>query len=378
LKRLNVGLIGSGFMGRSHALAWRMAPTVFGLPLEPRLELLADVDLATAEKAAKAFGFARATDNWQALVDDPEVDLVDITTPNVWHEPMAMAAIKAGKAVYCEKPLAPNAKVAFAMADAAEAAAVPTAVGFNYLKNPMVQLARDIASSGEIGELWSYRGIHAECWMAEPGSPWSWRLDPKGGAGAVADLGSHAISMARFVVGEIDEVCAEVRTVIKERPVAWGAAETKKVEVDDQARSLVHFSTGMSGVIEADWAAQGRVMGLGFELFGSTGSILLDLERMNELRLFKLGSSRGREGFTLIPAGPAHADYAAFCPAPGHQLGFNENKAIEVKELIRSLLEDRHFYPGFREAAKVQAVVDAMLLSSRERRWVKVSEIQTR
>src|SRR4051794_22695674 len=137
LKRLNVGLIGSGFMGRSHALAWRMAPTVFGLPLEPRLELLADVDLATAEKAAKAFGFARATDNWQALVDDPAVDLVDIPTPNVWQEPMALAAIKAGKAVYCEKPLAPNAKVAFAMADAAEAAAVPTAVGFNYLKNPM-------------------------------------------------------------------------------------------------------------------------------------------------------------------------------------------------------------------------------------------------
>lgn len=375
MKRLNVGLIGSGFMGRSHALAWRMAPTVFGLPVEPRLELVADIDAASAAKAAAGFGFRRSTGDWQALVADPEVDLVDITTPNKLHEPMALAAIAAGKALYCEKPLAPDATIAFRMAAAAEAAAVPTAVGFNYIKNPMVRLARDIARSGEIGELWNYRGIHAECWMAEPGLPWSWRLDPSGGAGAIADLGSHAISMARFVVGDIAEVCADLQTVIKERPVAPGAAAMRRVEVDDQSRALVRFATGMGGVIESDWAAQGRVMHLGFELHGSKGSILLDLERMNELRLFTVGGARGREGFTLIPAGPAHADYAAFCPAPGHQLGFNEIKAIEVKEIVLALLERRHFEPGFREAARVQAVVDAMLLSSRERRWVKVTEI---
>jgi predicted dehydrogenase len=375
VNRLNIGLIGSGFMGRSHALAWRMAPTIFGLPVEPRLELLADIDAATAAKAAKGFGFRRATGDWQALVDDPEVDLVDITTPNKLHEPMALAAIAASKPVYCEKPLAPDTATAFRMAKAAEEAAVPTAVGFNYLKNPMVRLARDIARSGEIGELWNYRGIHAECWMAEPGLPWSWRLDPSGGAGAIADLGSHAISMARYVVGDIAEVCADLQTVIKERPVAWGAAEMRRVEVDDQARAMIRFATGMGGIIEADWAAQGRVMNLGFELFGSKGSILLDLERMNELKLFTLGSARGREGFTLIPAGPAHADYAAFCPAPGHQLGFNEIKAIEVKEIVTSLIERRHFEPGFREAARVQAVIDAMLLSARERRWVTVTEI---
>ena len=375
MKRLNVGLIGSGFMGRSHALAWRMAPTIFGLPVEPRLELLADVSEELAAKAAAGFGFHRATGDWEKLVADPEVDLVDITTPNIWHEPMALAAIAAGKPVYCEKPLAPNATTAFAMAAAAETKAVPTFVGFNYLRNPMVALARDIAQSGEIGELWNYRGIHAECWMAEPGLPWSWRLDPKGGAGAVADLGSHAISMARFVVGDIAEVCADIRTVIPERPVAWGSSEMKKVEVDDQARAMVRFASGMSGIVEADWAAQGRVMNLGFQLFGSKGAVTVDLEQMNELKLFQLGSAKGREGFKLIPAGPAHNDYGSFCPAPGHQLGFNEIKAIEVKDIVRSLLERQHFSPGFREAARVQAVVDAMLLSSRERRWVKVTEI---
>jgi predicted dehydrogenase len=181
--------------------------------------------------------------------------------------------------------------------------------------------------------------------------------------------------MARFVVGDIAEVCADLRTVIRERPVAPGATEMRKVEVDDQARSMLRFATGMGGLIEADWAAQGRVMNLGFELFGAKGSILLDLERMNELKLFTLAGAKGREGYTLIPAGPAHADYAAFCPAPGHQLGFNEIKAIEVKEIVRSLLDNRHFEPGFREAARVQAVVDAMLLSARERRWVGVKEV---
>jgi predicted dehydrogenase len=375
VRRLNVGLIGSGFMGRSHALAWRMAPTVFGLPVTPSLELLADVDAATAEAAARAFGFRRSTGDWQALVIDPEVDLVDITTPNTWHEPMALAAIAAKKPVYCEKPLAPDAATAFRMAHAAEAAGVPTAVGFNYLKNPIIRLAREIAQSGEIGELWNYRGIHAECWMAEPGLPWAWRLDPKGGAGAVADLGSHVISMARYIVGDIAEVCADLRTVIEERPVARGSTEMRKVEVDDQARALVRFASGMGGVLEADWAAQGRVLNLGFELFGSKGSILVDLERMNELRLFTLGGAAGREGYVLVPAGPAHPDYAAFCPAPGHQLGFNEIKAIEVKEIVTALLDDRAFAPGFREAARVQAVVDAMLLSGLERRWVRLCEI---
>ena len=375
MNRLNIGLIGSGFMGRSHALAWRMAPTVFGLPVTPQLELLADADAATAESAARAFGFRRSTGDWQALIADPQVDLVDITTPNIWHEPMAMAAIAAGKPVYCEKPLAPEAGTAFRMAQAAEKAGVRTAVGFNYIKNPILRLAREIAQSGEIGELWNYRGIHAECWMAEPGLPWAWRLDPRGGAGAVADLGSHVISMARYVVGDIAEVCADLHTVIKERPAARGSSEMRKVEVDDQARAIVRFASGMGGVLEADWAAQGRVLNLGFELFGSKGSILVDMERMNELRLFTLGGAAGREGYVLVPAGPAHADYAAFCPAPGHQLGFNEIKAIEVKEIVASLLEGRPFAPDFREAARVQAVVDAMLLSARERRWVEVTEI---
>ncbi len=168
MKKLGVGLVGSGFMGRSHAHAFRAAAGVFSLPMAPRLELLADVNDEVAAQAAEALGFARSTGDWKALIADPAVDLVDITTPNTLHKPIALAAIEAGKPVYCEKPLAPNAGEAKEMVDAAEAKGVITAVGFNYLKNPMVALAREIVASGEIGEVVSFRGIHAEDYMTDP------------------------------------------------------------------------------------------------------------------------------------------------------------------------------------------------------------------
>ena len=369
MRRLNVGLIGSGFMGRSHALAFRLAPAVFDLPMNVGLEMLADVDDVAASRAGNALGFHRSTGDWQALVADPAVDLVDITTPNLLHEPMAMAAIAAGKPVYCEKPLAPTAETAYAMAEAAEKAGLATFVGFNYLKNPLTRLAREIIASGEIGEIWSFRGIHAEDYMSDPASPWTWRLDPKGGAGAIADLGSHVVSLARFLMGEVESVTADMATVVRERPASDGGM--RNVEVDDEARALVRFRGGAVGTIEASWIASGRKMYLAFELTGSKGSLCLNMERMNELRLFIRGDAPGRGGYREIPMGPDHPDYAPFCPAPGHQLGFNDIKAIEIKELVTALATGRPFYPDFREAAKIQAVIDAILHSARERRWVE-------
>jgi len=372
-KTIGVGLIGSGFMGRSHAIAIKTAEAVFGLAHPLRLELLADVDAATASRAGLALGIARTTGDWQALIHDPAVDLVDITTPNTLHEPMALAAIAARKPVYCEKPLAPDAAAAFRLAEAAEAAGLATFVGFNYLKNPLVRTARAIVEAGEIGEVWGFRGIHAEDYMADPAAPWTWRLDPEGGAGAIADLGSHVISMARFVVGEIDSLSADLSTRIAERRTADGAV--RPVEVDDEARALLRFANGATGTLEASWLATGRKMYLSFELTGSKGSISLNMERMNELRLFIRGGRQGREGYVEIPAGPAHPDYAPFCPAPGHQLGFNEIKAIEVKAIAEALAGGPAFQPDFREAAMIQATVDAVLLSAREHRWVAVQEL---
>lgn len=375
MKTLGIGLVGSGFMGRSHAHALRAAAGVFELFLTPSLELLADVNDEVAAKAAGALGFARSTGDWKALVADPAVELVDITAPNVLHKPIALAAIEAGKPVYCEKPLAPNALEAKQMVDAAERKGVKTAVGFNYLKNPMVALAREIVASGEIGEVISFRGIHAEDYMTDPLAPFTWRLDAAGGHGAVADLGSHIISIARFVVGPIESVVGQLKTVTSRRPVAPGASEMRTVEVDDEARALVRFASGATGSIEATWVAAGRKMMLAFEVTGSKGTVVVDHERLNELHLYTTGQPHGREGFKTILAGPHHDSYKEFCPAPGHQLGFNDIKTIEVKALITALAGGAPFQPDFREAWEIQRVVDAIVRSAREARWVEVTEI---
>ena len=271
MRKLGIGLIGSGFMGRAHALAFRTVGGVFDLAAVPELEMLADIDAEAAARSAASLGFNRSTGDWKALVKDAAVDIVAITTPNALHKPMSLAAIDAGKHVYCEKPLATTAEDARAMAEAAEAAGVVTMVGFNYLKNPMIGLAREIVASGEIGEITGFRGIHAEDFMGDPAIPYSWRCDPAQAGGALADIGSHIISMARFLVGDIEAVCGRLDTVIAERPAGAGSTGMRPVTVDDQANFLVRFANGAGGTISASWLATGRKMQLAFELTGTTG-----------------------------------------------------------------------------------------------------------
>ena len=198
-RKLRVGLIGSGFMGKAHAFGYATAARVFDLPYEPELHTLVDVNAELAANAAAALGFARSTADWRAMVASAEIDVVNITAPNALHKEMALAAIAAGKHVYCEKPLAPLAADAREMAEAAEAAGVKTQVGFNYLCNPMFALARQMIAAGELGEIRGYRGVHAEDYMADATGPFTFRHDPAGG-GALADIGSHALATAEFLV----------------------------------------------------------------------------------------------------------------------------------------------------------------------------------
>ena len=376
MAEVRIGLIGSGYMGKAHALAYRTVPGVFALPAEPTLELLAEIDAATAARAGQAFGFARSTASWRDLVADPRVDLVDITTPNVLHKEMAFAAIDAGKPVYCEKPLAPTAADAKAMVERAEAAAVKTMVGFNYLKNPITVLAKEIVDSGELGEVHAFRGTHFEDYMLDPDSLVSaWRLDPRSGDGVIVDLASHVVSLARHLVGDIEAVCADRDTVVTERRAATGGSDTQSVEVADQVRTLIRFAGGAKGTIEASWIAAGRKMGIVAEITGAKGALRFDFERLNELHLYTTDQVRGREGFKTILTGPDHQDYANFCLAPGHQLGFNDIKVIEVRDLIEGLVgADATPWPDFREAWQVQRVIDAISASGREDRWVQTAE----
>ncbi len=365
---LRIALIGSGFMGRAHAMAFAAAGRTFDLPVEPVLEIQADRDAATAAKAAAALGFARSTGDWREAVTDPVVDLVAIATPNILHAPIALAALAAGKPVYCEKPLAATIAEAQSMADAAAASGLPTAVGFTYLYNPMIAVARDLIAGGEIGEVTAFRGIHAEDFMASADAPFNWRCEPEQAGGALADIGSHIIAMARHLLGEITEVSGTLHTAHPTRRDAAGIE--RPVQVDDQMDALVRFAGGATGTLSASWIATGRKMGLGFEVSGTRGSITFTQERFNELQLYRSGPGINN-GFTTIMAGPGHGDYGAFCPASGHQIGYNDLKTIEVKAAIDAVLGDSGNVKTFADALKVEQVADAIRTSHREARWVR-------
>jgi predicted dehydrogenase len=372
-RELGIGIIGTGFMGKAHAFAYRAALAAFPDIPVPRLEMIADVEAGLAAKAAHQYGFARSSGNWRELVSDPRIDVVSITTPNTLHREMALAAIAAGKHVHCEKPLSPTLADSLMMVEAAEKAGAVTQVGFNYIKNPLLKMARDMVAAGELGEITGFRGIHAEDYMHDPEGPYTWRIDPIGGPGVIADLGSHIIGMARFLLGPIAEVSADVRTVVKSRPVARGAKERRQVLVDDVARILVNFGRGCGGTIEANWIATGRKMQLGFELTGEKGSLVFSQERLNELLFYRAGGDAKTNGYVKIEAGPQHPPYGEFCIAGGHQLGFNDLKTIEMGEFLRAIGGGKAQGPDFREAYEIQKVVEAAIASSKARGWVKVS-----
>lgn len=368
---IGVGVIGTGFMGQAHALAYRAAPAVFADVARVRLEAVADPRPEAARAAARRFGFLRHTADWRALVADPAVRIVCITTPNALHREMALAAAAAGKHVHCEKPLAPSVADARAMVDAAERAGVKTAVGYNYLRNPLLALAREMVDAGELGEITGFRGVHAEDFMADPAAPHGWRLDP--GGGALADLGSHILAVARHLLGPIAAVCADLETVVARRPMHAGAAETREVAVDDVARVLLRFGRGCRGAVEANWLATGRKMHLAFELTGTRGSLAFTQERMNELLHFRAGADPRTAGFTRIEAGPQHPPYGLFCVAPGHQLGFNDLKTIEAAGFLRAVAGGEDAGPNFRDALEIQRVIEAAVRSSREGGWLDVA-----
>ncbi|MGN7871424.1 Gfo/Idh/MocA family protein [Paracoccus sp. 22332] len=366
---LRIGLIGTGFMGKAHVFGFATAQKVFDLPYRLELHTVADVTEEAAARAAADFGFAKATSDWRSMIVDPDIDVIDITAPNALHKDMALAAIAAGKHVYCEKPLAPLAADAQEMARAAAAKGVKTQVGFNYLCNPMLRLAREMIAAGELGEIRGYRGLHAEDYMADATGPWSFRHDPAGG-GALADIGSHALATAEFLLGPIIEVMGDCVTMVDSRPDGRGGASP--VTVDDVGRAFLRFANGAQGSIEGNWIATGRKMQHDFEVYGTKGALAFSQERFNELHFYSTDDPPGRRGFRRIEASPDHSPYGRFCVAPGHQIGFNDLKAIEVEGYLRAIADESPEPFGFAAGLRVQRLVETVQASSAARQWMTV------
>jgi predicted dehydrogenase len=372
MQDIGIGLIGTGFMGKAHALAYGTVRAVMGEIPTPRLAVLCDTPLDKARDMAAQFGFQTATDDWRALVNDPAVDLVSITTPNYLHHEIALAAIAAGKHVHCEKPLALTLDQAKQMAQAATDANVCTMAGYNYIHNPAFTHAQRLISDGTIGKIVHFRGWVDEDYQADPDLPWSWRAKTsEAGLGALGDLGCHLVSMAYGIAGPIDSLIGDMQTIHKTRELPDGSARAN-VENEDVANALVRFSSGAHGTLSTSRSAWGRKNRLTWEAHGTKGMICFDQERMNELRVYQNSGESGTQGFKTILSGPAHPPFGQFCPAPGHQLGFNDLKLIEAAAFLRHIAGGPTAHANFTDALEFEKVIHAIAASARTEKRVTI------
>jgi predicted dehydrogenase len=375
MNRIGVGLIGTGFMGKCHAMAYGAVKTVFGdVPAIDGIALC-DVDADHAKQKASEFGFSRATTDWRDLLTDPAVHLISITSPNGMHREMAVAALEAAKHVWCEKPMALTLADAEAMTVAAKKAkGQVTALGYAYLRNPALQYARQLINEGAIGEVFDFRGSVDEDYMADPALPWSWRLTRKdAGLGTLGDLTCHLVSLAHELVGEIGSLCAMADVVHDKRPIAGEPGKMAKVENDDIAHAVVRFRSGARGVLSSSRVAHGRKNGLRIEVHGSKGMLWLDNERMNELNLYVAEGPTAQRGFRRILSSPAHPAYGKLCPAPGHGLGFNELKVIELAEILHAIQKMPSSHIDFARGLSIEKIIHAFAQSSAARAWVDIA-----
>jgi len=369
-KTINVGLVGTKFMGRAHSNAYVSAPKFFGLKADVVLKAVCGRDRDAAKAFAAQWGWERVETDWQALVARDDVDLVDISTPNNLHKPIAVAAAKAGKHVVCEKPLAMNATEAQEMVEAVEAAGVVNTVCHNYRRLPAVALAKQMIDAGELGELYHFRGVYLQDWIASKEFPLVWRLrEELAGSGAHGDLNAHLIDLALWLVGPIAEVAGMMKTFVPERPMPDGTG-TGKVTVDDAAAFLARFEGGAVGTFEATRFAVGRKNGQRFEINGSRGSIVFELERLNELGFYDNTDPAGRHGFRLIHAtDPAHPYVGAYWP-PGHNVGYEHSFINTVADVVNGIVDGTDVHPTFADGLATQTVLDTVERSAASGRWV--------
>jgi len=370
MKSLNIGLIGTGYMGKCHALAWNAVASVFGDVPRPRLAMLAEVSQDLAERKARELGFARATGDWRELVTDPGIDVVSITTPNAFHPDMAIAALEAGKHIWCEKPMATKLEDAERMLAAARASGKVAALGYNYIQNPAMRLIRRILDEDKIGAVNHVRLEMDEDFMANPDDLFCWKSEASSGHGALDDFGVHPLSLLRVLFGHVRRVCAHMTKPYADRPLPGGGR--RAVETYDIAAVLMELESGASGVLALNRSAWGRKGRLFVQIFGARGSIVYDQERMNEVQLYTLDDAKETQGFRTILIGPQHPPYDKFIPAPGHGLGFNDLKVIECRELMRRIAGEAAHLIEFEDGIRIERTVDAMARSAHEGRWAEV------
>ena len=387
-KEVRVGLVGYNFMGKAHSNAYLNVAKFFDLDAVPVMRAVC----GRTEDALKAFaarwGWESVETSYQKLVRRDDIDLIDVATPNNSHYPIAMAAIRAGKDVVCEKPLAMNADEAAEMTAAARKAGVRTMVWFNYRRCPAIGLARRMIEEGRIGKIYHVRATYLQDWIIDPQFPMVWRFDKKvAGSGAHGDLNAHIIDLARYLVGEFIEVVGHAQTFIKERPklAEFGEGLTAKrgkgmgrVTVDDTVVFLASLEGGVVGTFEATRFAAGRKNFNRIEINGSKGTLVFNFERMNELEFFSRESPSHLQGFRTIMATEGEHPYMAAWWPPGHIIGYEHGFVNQVADLMQGLAHGTELRPNFEDGLRCQEVLDAVSRSAKERCWVPVAQKKLR
>lgn len=387
MNKVRIGMIGYKFMGKAHSNAYRALPMFFPKVTKPEMKAICGRDAQGVEQAREQFGWESSETDWRKLVTRDDIDVVDINAPSDAHKEIALAAAAAGKHIFCEKPLALNLADSIEMLNAAEKAGIKHMVGFNYRFAPAVQLAKKLISEGRIGKIFHFRGLFLQDWIVDPSFPLVWRLQKEiAGSGSHGDLGAHVIDMARFLVGEFQEVIGMSETFVKERPLPSAMtglsakgdkdAPLGAVTVDDATVFLARFTGGALGSIEATRFAPGHRCTNSFEINGSKGSIKFDFERVNELEVYFTDDAEDVQGFRRVLATDAsHAYMDAWWPA-GHTIGYEHTFTHEMHEFMSAIAEDRQPVPSFVDGVECQAVLEAVDKSIEERRWVAISELR--
>jgi predicted dehydrogenase len=386
MAEIGVGLVGYKFMGRTHSNAYRQVAHFFDVDPVPRMRAICGRDETSVREAAAKLGWESYETDYHALVARDDVGLVDVSTPGDTHRDVVLAALAAGKHVICEKPLANSLDEAREMLAAANRAGVVNMVNFNYRRVPAVQLAKQLIADGRLGEVRHWRAVYLQDWINDPNFPLVWRLQrDKAGSGALGDIAAHIVDLAHFLLGPITEVVGTLDTFIRERPLetassggaglsAAASQEKGRVTVDDATTFLARFKSGATGTFEATRLAPGRRNHNAFEINGSKGTLVWDLERLNELQVYFTDDPAGLQGLRTINVTEGVHPYAgAWWPA-GHILGYEHTFVHAVKDLMDGIKQNESPAPTFADGFRCQAVLDAVERSAASRAWTAPAE----
>ena len=371
MSEIGIGLVGGGYMGKAHSVAYAAVAAVFDTPLRPRLEMIAATSHASAQRYARAYGYARAATDWLELVADPKVQAVVIASPQTTHRAIAEAAFAAGKPVFCEKPLGASLEDAVAMTAAAEASGLPNMIGFNYVRTPATQFVRRLLAEGAIGKVTWFRGEHTEDFLADPTAPANWRTEGRAN-GCMGDLAPHPINCMLALMGPVAELSAQIETVHATRP---GTAGPVAVSNDDHGQLMLRFQSGAMGHLYASRVATGSKMGYAYEIHGTKGGIRFDQEDQNSVWLYRAEGDEETRGYTRILTGPTHPDYLPFCQGPGHGTGYQDQIIIEARDFLEAIHSGRSVWPTFRDGLAVSQIIETAFKASANGGWHPVPQI---